>query len=217
MGAAAAAVSLVATPAIASSDAEIKITKRQLKVLTGHRASVSGVLRGGQADREVALEARADGGWKTVAKARTSAGGRFKLRFRPHRQGTQPVRVALGGGVTSAQVGDASPTEASDAVVAATPAVSHTAGRLEVYRASRASTYDGSSPACGHGHVHHGLGVAHKSLPCGTMVTFRHAGHSVTVPVIDRGPFVAGREWDLTNATAHRLHFSGTGTVWSTK
>ena len=41
-------------------------------------------------------------------------------------------------------------------------------------------------------------GVAHKSLPCGTLVTLSHGPNTVTVPVLDRGPYVAGREFDLT-------------------
>jgi hypothetical protein len=41
-------------------------------------------------------------------------------------------------------------------------------------------------------------GVAHKSLPCGTMVTLTHGATTVTVPVVDRGPYIAGREFDLS-------------------
>jgi hypothetical protein len=41
-------------------------------------------------------------------------------------------------------------------------------------------------------------GVAHKSLPCGTMVTLTHGANTVTVPVVDRGPYIAGREFDLS-------------------
>jgi hypothetical protein len=41
-------------------------------------------------------------------------------------------------------------------------------------------------------------GVAHKSLPCGTMVTLTHGTRTVTVPVVDRGPYIAGREFDLS-------------------
>jgi rare lipoprotein A (peptidoglycan hydrolase) len=60
------------------------------------------------------------------------------------------------------------------------------------------------------------LGVAHKTAPCGTLVTFIYAGRSITVPVIDRGPYVAGREWDLTGATADALAFPGLGQIqWS--
>jgi rare lipoprotein A (peptidoglycan hydrolase) len=57
------------------------------------------------------------------------------------------------------------------------------------------------------------LGVAHKTAPCGTLITFTYAGRSLTVPVIDRGPYVAGREWDLTGATAAALGFPGLGRI----
>jgi len=60
------------------------------------------------------------------------------------------------------------------------------------------------------------MGVANKTLPCGTLVTLRYAGRMVRVPVIDRGPYVAGREFDLTEATKRALGFGGVGEVWST-
>lgn len=44
-------------------------------------------------------------------------------------------------------------------------------------------------------------GVAHRSLPCGADVTLRYNETTVTVPVVDRGPFVYDREFDLTYAT----------------
>lgn len=49
------------------------------------------------------------------------------------------------------------------------------------------------------------LGVAHKSWPCGTRVTITYKGRSVTVRVTDRGPFIRGRDLDLTAATARAL------------
>jgi rare lipoprotein A (peptidoglycan hydrolase) len=61
------------------------------------------------------------------------------------------------------------------------------------------------------------LGVAHKTLPCGTKVVLRYRGHQVKVPVIDRGPYVAGRDFDLTVATKQRLHFPDTGTLLSSR
>jgi rare lipoprotein A len=45
------------------------------------------------------------------------------------------------------------------------------------------------------------------------MVTFRYAGRALRVPVIDRGPYIAGREWDLTGATAIALSFNGLGPI----
>ena len=95
------------------------------------------------------------------------------------------------------------------------------AARLNVYRRSYASWYGpglyGNRTGCG-GTLHPGtLGVAHKTLPCGTKVTFRYRGRSVRVAVIDRGPYVGGREWDLTGAAARRLGFRGHGVVLSTR
>ena len=67
--------------------------------------------------------------------------------------------------------------------------------------------------ACGGVLGRHELGVAHKTAPCGTLITFTYAGRTLTVPVIDRGPYVAGREWDLTGATAEALGFPGLGEI----
>jgi len=57
-----------------------------------------------------------------------------------------------------------------------------------------ASWYDDAGgTACG---THYALGVAHKTLACGTRVELCHDGCEVAV-VEDRGPFIAGREFDL--------------------
>jgi rare lipoprotein A len=94
-------------------------------------------------------------------------------------------------------------------------------GRLNVYRAAYASWYGpglyGNALACG-GTLGAGtLGVAHRTLPCGTRVTFKRGRRTVRVAVIDRGPFVGGREYDLTAATAQRLGFHGHGTILTTR
>ena len=59
--------------------------------------------------------------------------------------------------------------------------------------------------------------MAHKTLPCGTKVTFRYAGAPSPARVIDRGPYVGGREWDLTAALKQKLGFPSTGTVLTTR
>jgi len=63
----------------------------------------------------------------------------------------------------------------------------------------------GKSTACGQSYTPETEGVAHRTLPCGTLLTLAHDGRAVTVPVIDRGPFVAGRILDLTSATRNAL------------
>jgi rare lipoprotein A (peptidoglycan hydrolase) len=79
------------------------------------------------------------------------------------------------------------------------------------WHTSIASVYTdyGGPLACGGRLARNQLGVAHKSAPCGALITFRYKGRTVRVPVIDRGPYIAGREWDLTGATAELLGFNG--------
>ncbi len=55
------------------------------------------------------------------------------------------------------------------------------------------------------------IGVAHRSLPCGTTVKFVYQGHSIVTQVIDRGPYSRGNAWDLTQAAARALQFEKSG------
>lgn len=71
----------------------------------------------------------------------------------------------------------------------------------------------GSGTACGQKYSKTIMGVAHRSLPCGTMVSFRYRGNVVTVPVIDRGPYVRGRQWDLSRAACEALQHCFTGPI----
>ena len=59
----------------------------------------------------------------------------------------------------------------------------------------------GNRTACGQVYTPEIIGVAHRTLPCGTLITIEFRGRSMTVPVIDRGPYIAGRTLDLSNAT----------------
>ena len=92
-------------------------------------------------------------------------------------------------------------------------------GKLNIYRLRPAprGTAAAATMACGGTLTSSTLGVANKTLPCGTLVTLRYGGRSIRVPVVDRGPYVAGREFDLTEATKDALGFDGTGEVWSTR
>lgn len=59
----------------------------------------------------------------------------------------------------------------------------------------------GNQTACGQTYTPEILGVAHLTLPCGTRLVLTYGSRSITVTVIDRGPYVAGRAIDLSNAT----------------
>jgi len=86
---------------------------------------------------------------------------------------------------------------------------------VALMRSAKATWYGpglyGNRTACGKRLRRGTLGVAHKSLPCGTSVTFYRSGRFVTVPVIDRGPFRRGVAWDLTAAAARRLGMASSG------
>ena len=198
----------VAAPPTASGAARIAVAadvvprRRRLDVLAGRRAVLRGAIRPAAAGRRVVLQRRTRGGWATVARSRTGPAGGFVLRKRLGRamSAILRVRVAGGGGLVGAR---------------------ESVGRLNVFRRALASWYGpgfyGGALACG-GRLGWGtLGVAHKTLPCGTALTLRYGRRTVRVRVIDRGPYVGGREFDLTAATKRRLGFGGVGTVLVTR
>jgi rare lipoprotein A (peptidoglycan hydrolase) len=102
----------------------------------------------------------------------------------------------------------------------ASPVVSTTAGQdlvFSPFKSAGASWYGpglyGNKTACGQILRATTIGVAHRNLPCGTMVKFVYDGNAVVAPVIDRGPYVKGRAWDLTAAAGEALEFDGVGMI----
>jgi rare lipoprotein A len=188
----------IATP----SHTTLKVRSEQLNVLENHRASVTGsLIEGGhpaEPGRTVTLQMRAPRGWRTLARGHTASRGRFRISYVPRRLGSRLLRLHFQG--------DAFARSARRRL-----------GRLNVFHMAGASWYGGGGGlACGGQLTSSTLGVANKTLPCGTIVTLRYLGHTVRVPVVDRGPYVAGREFDLTEATKRALGFGDTGQIWST-
>jgi rare lipoprotein A (peptidoglycan hydrolase) len=75
----------------------------------------------------------------------------------------------------------------------------------------------GNQTACGQTLRRKTVGVAHRTLPCGTKLVMVYRGRFVRTRVIDRGPFVKQRryerDWDLTQALAQKLRFEGVDRV----
>ena len=70
--------------------------------------------------------------------------------------------------------------------------------------------------ACGVQMTKDTVGVAHPTLPCGVRIFITFHGHTVLVPVVDRGPYTQGREFDLTDALARRVGLRGVQEIhWS--
>jgi rare lipoprotein A len=169
------------------------------EVLGGRKVVVKGRVRPRGAHRVKLVFRGPDG---AVVGAATRPDGSFVLRWSPDRIGAYSVRAY---GVHERRMrGSAS-----------------VARHLTSYREAAASYYGpglyGGGLACG-GTLQPGtLGVASKTLPCGARVKLLYRGRAITVPVVDRGPYVAGRDFDLTAATRERLGFPGVGVLLSSR
>jgi rare lipoprotein A len=168
-------------------------------VLAGNGLALRGRVRPSGRHRVKLVFSGADRGVRGVT---TRPNGTFALRWIPERTGSYAVRAY---GVHDRRI--------RSSVSAAR--------ELTTYRLAGASYYGpglyGNGVACGGTLLPHTIGVAHKTLPCGTKVRLRYRGRTVTAPVIDRGPYVPGRDYDLTEAVKERLGFPGVGTVLASR
>ncbi|HEY5943704.1 MAG TPA: septal ring lytic transglycosylase RlpA family protein [Solirubrobacterales bacterium] len=168
-------------------------------VLVGNGIAVRGKVRPSGRHRVKLVFRGADRGARSVT---TKANGTFALRWAPGETGSFAVRAY---GVHDRHIRSSRSA----------------ARKLTTYRLAGASYYGpglyGNGVACGGTLLPHTIGVAHKTLPCGTKVKLRYHGRTVTAPVIDRGPYVAGRDYDLTEAVKERLGFPGVGTVLASR
>jgi rare lipoprotein A len=137
------------------------------------------------------------GAWLAEATTVAGPGGMFVARWRPRVIGRFTVRalaVAAGDPVRAAAAAPTAP--------------------VTVYRPVIATWYGpglyGNRTACGQVLTRRLLGVAHRTLPCGTRVDLALDGRTLTVPVVDRGPFTRGARYDLTSATARALGMTET-------
>ena len=137
--------------------------------------------------------------WRSEARTVVGRKGRFRVRWSPKVLGRQRLRATLA-------------RRRSASVTSASPEVA-----VRVFKPGMATWYGpglyGNTTACGQKLTRELVGVAHKKLPCGTMVEISYAGSSIVVPVVDRGPFAKGKAWDLTSAAAEQHGFTGTARI----
>jgi hypothetical protein len=163
----------------------------------GEKSGIRGRVVPGGSRRKVAIKVNGE-----TIRTKTRTDGTFRAKWKADHAGTSKVRVRT----------------ASDRIAAGSGTV---AGKITALRPAQASWYGpglyGNGVACGGTLQPDTIGVANKSLPCGTKLTFRYGNKTATAKVIDRGPYVAGREFDLTQALKNKLGFPGVGTVWVSK
>jgi hypothetical protein len=178
---------------------QIRVRTERAAGLVGRSAVYAGSVARHRAGQRVRLELRSGSGWHVVDRDAVGRNGRFRVTTKIHRIGDdRAARLRIVE--TAGAKGDVERVE-----------------RVHGFRRTFASYYGpglyGGALACG-GRLSPGtIGVAHKSMPCGTKLTLRLGGREVQARVVDRGPYVGGREFDLTAATKARLGFGSTGTV----
>ncbi|MDO9408085.1 septal ring lytic transglycosylase RlpA family protein [Patulibacter sp.] len=174
---------------------------------TGSPLRVTGSFVKSLADRRVRVERRTPSGrWQQATTARVRSTGRFAAVWRTRSTRVHELRVVLVP--VPARSGDT----ASSRSTADVPSV-----RIAVLGRAKATWYGpgfyGRTTACGVTLQKDTVGVAHRTLPCGTQVEIRRGGRSVVVPVIDRGPFANGATFDLTKAAADGIGVDGVNPV----
>ena len=173
---------------------EIVFDVAPVQVLAGNSVTISGSVMPEGASGLIVVKQTAGGRTRRLGKARIE-GGRFTLTATP-KAGAGFVSAAFGGGLGYAAV-----TEEK---------------LLTVFKPAEATWYGpgffGNGTACGQVYTPDILGVAHRTLPCGTYVSVFFSGQVATVPVIDRGPYSTA-DWDLSAGLANALGFSGRQTV----
>ena len=98
---------------------------------------------------------------------------------------------------------------------AAAPAAQRKASKSRIHTTGIATWFGpgfyGKKTACGQTLTPSVIGVAHRTLPCGTLVKVTYNGRAVTMPVLDRGPYShIGADWDLTAGAAQALEVADT-------
>lgn len=154
-----------------------------------------GSLRPVEHGRKVTIRFRRDGKW-VFLKNVDVGDGRFFRTFIPEVRGHHRLRAVFKGDDLNAR------TKRHE--------------RIWIYRRGPATWYGpgfyGNTTACGQTLRKKTLGVAHRTLSCGTRVNFLYRGRTITVRVIDRGPY-GKADWDLTEKTANRLNFGGRDSI----
>jgi rare lipoprotein A len=160
--------------------------------------------------------------WTTVTSATIASTGAFTAVWVPSQSSTVELKAELATSLTAAPSATATTNGGqalgNTATAASSPTISATAPVTLPIFTDAIATLDrpglwGRQTACGQVLRRATLGVASRTLKCGTMVAVYYDGRELSVPVIDRGPFANHASWDLTMATARALGVRQTSTV----
>jgi rare lipoprotein A len=197
-----------ANPAVQPGNLTVSATSNGITISSAASAfvrsgvSISGSLPASDAGAAIEIDqlpGAPGSSWIPVAVVHAAGDGTFTATWHTRGAGQLTVRAVLRGNQGSS-------------AAASPPAVS-----ITVYRRSIATLYGpgfyGQRTACGVILRRRTIGVANRTLPCGTEVQVYYRGSVMTVPVIDRGPYAHHANWDLTMATARALGMTGTEVI----
>lgn len=121
--------------------------------------------------------------------------------------GAMPANVVAATGGADADAGatqSGTSTPQSSTTTGGATAGSHARNRTSIATWFGPGMY-GQKTACGQTLTPAVVGVANRTLPCGTLVQISYHDHAIVVPVLDRGPYAHGADWDLTAGAAQAL------------
>ena len=200
--------SSAATPVVQAGDVPVSATSGGITLVANASAfvrtglSVTGTVPAADAGAAVEIDQLGPtpgSAWVPVATVIAAADGSFAAAWHTSPAGPLTIRAVLQGGPVSS-------------AAASAPSVSVT-----LYRRSIATLYGpgfyGQKTACGVILRRRTIGVANRTLKCGTEVQVYYNGQVLTVPVIDRGPYAHYANWDLTMATGRALGMQDTAMI----
>jgi rare lipoprotein A (peptidoglycan hydrolase) len=128
--------------------------------------------------------------------------------------GKTTTMLAVTGLITGVGMSCATAASASTGGASAPGARAHAKPARKVHPSGVATWFGpgfyGQKTACGQTLTPAVIGVAHRTLPCGTLVKVSYNGRMLILPVLDRGPYSHIAEWDLTAGAATALSITET-------
>jgi rare lipoprotein A len=133
---------------------------------------------------------------------------------RIHRTAPTATLLALLTAIACAASGTSALAATTSATGTATGGASPTATAKKVHKTGIATWFGpgfyGQMTACGQMLTPAVVGVANRTLPCGTLVKVTYHGQALVIPVLDRGPYANHADWDLTAGAAQALDITET-------
>jgi rare lipoprotein A len=184
--------------AVTASADGVTVSSRASGFLRGN-VTFTGTVSGARSGDIIEIERlghQTEWGWAPTAHATVGPGGTWNVVWRANHIGQFEFRAVLESGVGS-------PAKATS------PAITVTVYRYALATQEGGAAVNGHKTACGQTFGPSTIGTANRTLPCGEEVALYYHGRTLVVPVIDRGPYAHGADFDVSTAAAKKLGLDG--------